>query len=200
MKWKKLGKIFDPTKFDLPGDYFEFAQSPQTLVFEDFVRIYFSTRRKKDANGKFLSHIAFIEIDKEFKKIIRVSEHTVIPLGELVAFDEHGIFPINPLRVHGKIYAYTCGWSRRISVSVETSTGLAISNDEGLTFEKVGTGPVLSNSLHEPMLVGDSFVQFYNNQFISLMNCIIRIWQSRFCSMLVKEVDVKRLFIHCRRH
>ncbi|MEP7254556.1 MAG: hypothetical protein ABI666_02215 [Ferruginibacter sp.] len=164
MKWKKLGKIFDPTKFDLPGDCFEFAQSPQTLVFEDFVRIYFSTR-KKDVNGKFLSHIAFLEIDKGFKKIIRVSKHTVIPLGELGAFDEHGIFPINPLRVGNKIYAYTCGWSRRISVPVETSTGLAISNDEGLTFEKVGSGPVLSNSLHEPMLVGDSFVQFYNNQF-----------------------------------
>ncbi len=164
MKWKKLGKIFDPTKFDLPGDCFEFAQSPQTLVFDDFVRIYFSTR-KKESDGKFLSHIAFIEMDKGLKEIIRVSGNTVIPLGGLGAFDEHGIFPINPLRVQDKIYAYTCGWSRRVSVSVETSTGLAISNDGGISFEKVGTGPVLSSSLHEPMLVGDSFVQFYDEQF-----------------------------------
>lgn len=164
MKWNKLGKIFDPTKFDLPENCFEFAQSPQTLVFEDFVRIYFSTR-KKESDGKFLSHIAFVEMDKGLKEIIRVSSDTVIPLGGLGAFDEHGIFPINPLRVQDKIYAYTCGWSRRISVSVETSTGLAISHNEGLTFEKVGTGPVLSSSLHEPMLVGDSFVQFYDEQF-----------------------------------
>lgn len=164
MKWNKLGKIFDPTKFDLPENCFEFAQSPQTLVFEDFVRIYFSTR-KKESDGKFLSHIAFVEMDKGLKEIIRVSSDTVIPLGGLGAFDEHGIFPINPLRVQDKIYAYTCGWSRRVSVSVETSTGLAISHNEGLTFEKVGTGPVLSSSLHEPMLVGDSFVQFYDEQF-----------------------------------
>lgn len=164
MKWNKLGKIFDPTKFDLPGDCFEFAQSPQTLVFDDRIRIYFSTR-KKENDGKFLSHIAFIEMDKGLKEIIRVSRNTVIPLGGLGAFDEHGIFPINPLRVQDKIYAYTCGWSRRVSVSVETSTGLAISNDGGISFEKVGTGPVLSSSLYEPMLVGDSFVQFYDGQF-----------------------------------
>ena len=27
MKWKKLGKIFDPTKFDLPSGCAEFARS-----------------------------------------------------------------------------------------------------------------------------------------------------------------------------
>ncbi len=67
LKWIKKGKIFDPTKFNLSNECFEFAQSPQTLVHEDFVRIYFSTR-KKDSNGKFLSHIAFVDLDKKFKK------------------------------------------------------------------------------------------------------------------------------------
>mgnify|MGYP000956419006 FL=1 len=159
MKWKKMGRVFEPGKYDL-----DFAQSPQTLVFDDFVRVYFSTR-KKETNGKFLSHIAFVDMDKSFQKVIQVSSHTVIPLGGLGSFDEHGIFPINPLRIGSRIYAYTCGWSRRVSVSVETSTGLAMSTDNGFTFERVGTGPVLSNSLHEPMLVGDSFVQFYDNRF-----------------------------------
>lgn len=80
-------------------------------------------------------------------------------------FDEHGIFPINPLKHEERILAYTCGWSRRISVSVETSTGLAVSTDNGITFTRVGDGPILSSSLHEPFLVGDSFVKFYNNMF-----------------------------------
>nr|MBA3706422.1 hypothetical protein [Bacteroidota bacterium] len=162
MKWKKLGRIFNPIEHTLSNNCEEFAQSPQALVFDNFVRIYFSTR-KKDSNGKFLSHISFIDMDKNFKKIINVSGNTVIELGGLGAFDEHGIFPINPLKVGDKILAYTCGWSRRVSVSVETSTGLAISNDNGLTFQKVGAGPIFSSSLHEPFLVGDSFVQIYDN-------------------------------------
>jgi hypothetical protein len=165
MKWKKLGKIFDPTKHTLSNNCVEFAQSPQTLVFDDFVRIYFSTRQKDASSGKFLSHISFVDMNKNFDKIINISKDTVIELGNLGCFDEHGIFPINPIRVKDKILAYTCGWSRRTSVSVETSTGLAISDDNGLTFKKVGDGPIMSSSLHEPFLVGDSFVQIYENTY-----------------------------------
>jgi len=165
MNWIKKGKIFDPTTHNLSGfDCNDFAQSPQTVVFEDFVRIYFSTR-KSDGNGKFLSHIAFIDYDKEFKQIINYARKQVIPLGALGTFDEHGIFPINLLKEKDRILAYTCGWSRRVSVSVDTSTGLAMSTDGGLTFQKIGAGPVLTSSLREPMLVGDSFVQHYNNQY-----------------------------------
>ena len=164
MKWKKLGKIFDPTQHKLPNDCFAFAQSPQTLVFDDFVRIYFSTR-KKDSNGKFLSHIAFIEMDKSFKSVINISSQTVIELGKPGTFDEHGIFPINPLRDDNKILAYTCGWQRRVSVSVETSVGLAYSEDNGLSFRKIADGPVLTSSINEPFLVGDAFVVKYNNIF-----------------------------------
>ena len=162
MKWKKLGRIFNPIEHTLSNNCIEFAQSPQTLVFEDFVRIYFSTRKTDPSNEKFLSHVAFVEMSKDFKNILNISSKTVVPLGELGTFDEHGIFPINILRDNDKVLAYTCGWSRRVAVSVETSTGLAISNDNGVTFQKLGNGPVFSNSSNEPFLVGDSFVQKYN--------------------------------------
>jgi len=165
MKWKSLGKIFNPKDYQLPNNCREFAQSPQALVFDNFIRIYFSTRAIDASNGKFLSHIAYVDFDLELKQILGISDKTVIPLGELGTFDEHGIFPINPLRVKNKIYAYTCGWSRRVSVSVETSTGLAISEDNGETFQRIGLGPVLTSSLKEPALVGDSFVKYYDNLF-----------------------------------
>ena len=165
MKWKKFGKIFNPVEFKLPNNCLEFAQSPQTLVFNDFVRIYFSTRETDSKNGKFLSHIAFVDMSKDFKTVLNVSRENVIKLGELGTFDEHGIFPINILRDKDKVLAYTCGWSRRVSVSVETSTGLAISNDNGLTFKKVGDGPVLTSSTNEPFLVGDSFVAIFEDVY-----------------------------------
>lgn len=165
MKWLKKGLIFNPAEHNLPQNCREFAQSPQTLVFDDFVRIYFSTRTKDELSGKYLSLIAFADFDKNFTKVLNTSSQTVIELGALGSFDEHGIFPINIVRHADKILAYTCGWSRRVSVSVETATGLAISEDNGLSFTKIGTGPVLSSSLHEPVLVGDSFVQFYEGRF-----------------------------------
>lgn len=165
MRWHKLGKIFDPTLFKLPNGCEQFAQSPQALVFDDFVRIYFSTRAVSQDNGKYLSHIAFVEMRKNLSDIIRVSEKTVIPLGGLGCFDEHGIFPMNVLRHDDKVYGYTCGWNRRVSVSVDTAIGLAISRDDGLTFQRISAGPVLAASLHEPCLVGDCFVTLIDSLF-----------------------------------
>lgn len=165
MKWKKLGKIFDPATHGLPGGCVSFAQSPQTLVFDQFIRIYFSTRAVDPENGKYLSHIAFVDMEKNMHEVIRVSKQKVLPLGALGSFDEHGIFPINPVRDGERILAYTTGWSRRVSVSVETGIGLAVSEDGGLTFDRIGSGPVLAASLHEPCLVGDGFVKVIDGTY-----------------------------------
>lgn len=165
MKWKKLGKIFDPTEHKMLNGCTEFAQSPQTLVFDDYVRIYFSTRKRDNATGQYLSHIAFVDMDKSFSKILNISKETVIPLGVLGAFDEHGIFPMNPFRHKDKIYAYTCGWSRRVSVDIDMSIGFAVSEDNGATFKKHGNGPIVTSSLNEPFLVGDPFVMEVGGMF-----------------------------------
>jgi hypothetical protein len=165
MNWKKLGKIFDPTQHNLPNGCVEFSQSPQPLVFDDFVRIYFSTRLLDQRNGKWLSHIAFVDMRKNLRDIIRVSDRTVIPLGELGCFDEHGIFPMNVLRHGDLVYGYICGWNRKVSVPIDTAIGLAISWDGGLTFQRFGDGPVLAASPHEPCLVGDPFVKEIDGVF-----------------------------------
>ncbi len=160
MKWTRQGLIFEPERYGF-GPY---AQSPQALVFDDFVRIYFSTRTA-DVTGKYLSHVAFVDMARNLRDVLRVSEHTVLPLGGLGCFDEHGVFPLNVLRHGDRVYAYTTGWNRRVSVSVDTAIGLAISRDNGLTFERVGPGPVLAATLHEPCLVGDGFVIHAGGRF-----------------------------------
>ncbi len=164
MNWRKLGKIFDPTNFKLSNNCFEYAQSPQTLVFDNFIRVYFSAR-ERDKVGKFLSHILFVDFDKNFQDIIHISTEEVIPLGDLGCFDEHGIFPMNVVRDNGRVLAYTTGWNRKLSVSADASIGLAISEDDGLHFKKIGPGPVMSASLTEPFLVCDAFVAIFESVF-----------------------------------
>ena len=165
MKWKKLGNIFDPTRYLLTNNCVQFAKSPQVLVFDDFVRIYFSTCELEKSNGKYLSHVAFVDMRKNLHDIIRVSDKPVIPLGELGCFDEHGIFPMNVVRYGNVIYGYTTGWNRRVSVSVDTAIGLVVSYDEGLTFLRLANGPILAASLNEPNLVCDGFVRTFGGLF-----------------------------------
>ncbi|SFL45325.1 glycoside hydrolase family protein [Pelosinus propionicus] len=164
MKWRKMGQIFSFEDFNFRKEFVSHSQSPQAVVFDDYVRIYFSTRQKSE-NGKFLSKVQFIDFDKSFTKIINQSTKEVIKLGELGTFNEHGIFPFNPVKYKNKICAYTTGWTRRSSVDVDSGIGLAISHDGGESFEKMGDGPVLSTSLNEPFLVCDGFVRVFNDMF-----------------------------------
>jgi hypothetical protein len=164
MRWEKLGKIFDPGLHDLGPEIVGFAQGPQALVCGDRVRVYFSTRLRS-ANGKFISTMRYADFDRGLQRLLGVASHEVIPSGELGTFDEHGIFPMNVLRVGPEIFAYTCGWSRRVSVSIDMAIGLAISRDGGQTFVRKGPGPVLAAGLNEPNLVGDPFVMRHGDQF-----------------------------------
>ena len=158
MRWQKLGHIFNPTDHLLPHGCVQYAQSPQTLILHDRVRIYFASR-SIDTNGKFLSHVLYVDFDHSMNKLLAISDHEVISLGGLGTFDEHGIFPLNVLQHDNQIYGYTCGWNRRVSVSVDTGIGLAISSDDGRTFHRIGEGPIVTSSLNEPFLVGDAFVR-----------------------------------------
>lgn len=170
MKWAKHGMIFSPSEFRQELNGMVYSQSPQALPIKNGVRVFFSTRIL-DSSGKYLSHIAFADFSRDFKEVQAVSNHLVIPLGGLGDFDEHGIFPIHIFQNQDKIFGYTTGWNRRKSVSADASIGLAISTDGGKTFQKLGRGPVLSSSLHEPFLVGDPFVllidKIYHMWYIS---------------------------------
>ncbi|MCK9208654.1 MAG: hypothetical protein M0P66_16200 [Salinivirgaceae bacterium] len=157
MKWQKLGLIFDPTKHNLPHNCFAFAKSPQVIVFDNFIRIYYSAA-EKDTTGKILCRVLYVDFDKNFKKIVRHSDKEVIPLGNLGEFDEHGIFPFHVYKDFKNIKAYTTGWSRRKSVSVETAIGYAESHDGGESFIKLGNGPIMTANVNEPFLVCDGFI------------------------------------------
>ncbi len=164
LSWKKYGQIFDFTSLPFKERFVSHAQSPQALVFRDFVRVYF-TSRYKDSDTSCVSVPQYIDFSKDFTCVLDYSKNDIIALGKLGCFDEHGIFPFSPLRVQDTIFAYISGWQRRVSVDVETGIGLAMSKDNGKTFSRLAAGPVLTSSLHEPFLVVDGFVKIFEDTF-----------------------------------
>lgn len=166
LNWKNIGLIYDIAKHGLPDGSVGFAQSPQAVQMDGFVRIYFSSRKIDEKNpAKFLSHVYYADFSNDFSALIKLSEKPVLSPGSLGCYDEHGIFPLNALQHNGNLFGYISGWTRRKSVSVDTGIGISISNDGGETFKRLGPGPILSSSLNEPFLVGDPFVKYINGKF-----------------------------------
>ena len=164
-KWKKLGRVFDPRQASVPWLH-EFAQAPATLVFEDFVRVYFSGRPAPDANGQYASYSGFVDLErKNLMNVLRVSEQPILPLGDTGTFDEFGIYPVSIQRVGRQVVAYYAGWTRCEAVAFDVAIGRATSNDDGVTFEKSGPGPILSYSPDEPFILSGPKIRRFNEQW-----------------------------------
>ncbi len=169
-KWKKLGKVFDPHGFKGNAWLNEFAQAPCTLLFEDFVRVYFSCRPPPDANGQYCSYTAFVDLKRSnLFDVVRLAAKPILSLGNVGEFDEFGIYPASVIRDGSSVHAYYGGWTRCESVPFNVAIGAATSVDGGETFRKLGRGPVLSYSPDEPFVLsgpkirrfGDRWYLFY---------------------------------------
>ncbi len=149
-KWNKRGIIFKP---DASKPWMRsHAQVPFTVLHDDFIRVYFSTRENIDENGQFRSFSGFVDLDrKDPQKIIKVSDTPILGLGGLGEFDELGSMAGSVVRHEGMFYLYYCGWQRLVTTPYNWAIGLAVSND-GEKFKKIGPGPLLGPTFNEPYL------------------------------------------------
>jgi sucrose-6-phosphate hydrolase SacC (GH32 family) len=165
-QWKKLGKIFSPQAVADRPWLKEFAQAPATLIFDDFVRVYFSCRPSPDANGRYVSYSAYVDLErKDLTRIRAVADNPIMPLGELGAFDEFGVYPVSVAREGDEIRAYYGGWTRCESTPYTVAIGMALSHDQGRTFTRVGPGPLLAQTPSEAFVLSGPKVRRFNDQW-----------------------------------
>ena len=167
MKWKKLGRVFNPK--DHPNRPFwmhEYAQAPATLIFDKFVRVYFSCRPERDKDGQFVSYSGFIDLDRHnLFNIVNMCDDPVFKLGDLGTFDEFGTYPMSVIRHDNDVMAYYAGWTRCESVPFNVAIGAARSHDNGVTFQKLGRGPLLEYSPDEPFTMSGPKVRFFDGKY-----------------------------------
>jgi hypothetical protein len=161
-RWRKLGRLFDPRTVTGRPWMHEFAQGPATLVFDTFVRVYFSCRPRADAKGQYVSHSAFVDLDRrDLFRILRVCDEPILPLGMPGTFDEFGTYPVSVARRGDEVVAYYGGWTRCESVPFNVAIGCAMSRDGGERFERLGPGPVLGYSPNEPFVVSGPKIRHF---------------------------------------
>lgn len=164
--WQKLGRVFNPQETIRENWMAEFAQGPAVLIYEKFIRVYFSCRPKPNEKGQYLSYSGFVDLNRDnLFDIINVSRNPILELGKLGTFDEFGTYPVSVIRKNDQIWVYYGGWTRCESVPFNVAIGFAISFDNGITFKKQGDGPILSYSKDEPFILSGPKIRLFNDQF-----------------------------------
>ncbi len=151
--WEKRGLIYS-----VDGSY-SWAQTHAQVPTVDFYsenvwRIYFATR---DTQNR--CRISFIEVEAgNPSAILYCHDRPVLDLGKLGTFDDSGVMPSSIVTYNGVKYLYYTGWNVRKSVPYQNAIGVAVSLDDGQTFQRLGEGPVLGITLNEPHFIGTATV------------------------------------------
>ena len=163
--WQKKGLLLKISDF-ISDTIVSHASIPFAFhIKDDLYRIYFSARNQ---NGKSLPYFIDATISKG---IIELNDKVVGPfmsLGDLGTFDDSGIMPSCLVTNNDQLFMYYIGWNPQIAVSYRLSIGLAISNDNGLTFSRYSKGPISDRGSEEP---------FFNTApYVIIENGIWRMW------------------------
>ena len=155
--WEKQGKIFAPD-----GRYewmYSHAQNPSVLIMDDRLRVYFTCRSRKDADGNVSAVTTFVDVDKTNpSRVLYIHDKPILPYGDLGTFDQFGVMPGAILKVDGEVWLYYVGWLRCQGAPYNHAIGLAISRDGGITFTRAGRGPLFGRTLKEPFLQNSPYV------------------------------------------
>lgn len=153
MKWIKKGVIFNT---DHNYDWMVSHACVPTvhILNEDTFRIFFSPR-----NAKGQSMLSYIDVTADNpKNIIKISNKPIMPLGELGTFDDGGIMPCSIIKNGDELYLYYVGWNPSGSVPYRNSVGLAVSKDNGESFERMFKGPIVDRNRYEPFFTASPYV------------------------------------------
>lgn len=160
--WKKKGLVFrvDDYKNDFIKSH---ASIPFAYKIEDDIfRIYFSSRNE---NGKSLPYYVEARINDGNIQLVGDVTGPILELGKLGSFDDSGIMPSCLINNNGKLLMYYIGWNPQVTVSYRLSIGLAVSNDNGLSFVKYTEGPICDRNINEPYFNTAPFVILEDNKW-----------------------------------
>jgi len=153
MKWKKKGLIF---KAEGQHEWMTSHTSVPVAdkISNDVVRIYFGPR---DSQGR--THTAFIEVAAgDPGRVLYVHDRPVLSPGRLGCFDDSGAMPSAIVTHGGKKFFFYIGWNTGVTVPYRNAIGVAVSEDSGVTFNRVFEGPVMDRTPSEPLFPATPYV------------------------------------------
>lgn len=143
MNWEKKGLVFNPAgKISWAKNT---ALQPTPIVLEDRIRIFAGFR---DESG--ISRIGWVDVScDDPSHVLEYSLQPVLDIGLPGTFDDNGVVPTAVIKRDNKIYLYYAGYQLPKNVRFMAFCGLAISDDNGNTFQRLKNTPILERTNDE---------------------------------------------------
>lgn len=145
MRWRKLGLVYGPDGSSEWARTHAIVPTPVRLN-EDVIRVIVTFR---DAEG--LGRPGYVDVAaNDPTKVLSVSQEPLLDVGEPGTFDENGLMVCSVIPVgDGCWHMYYVGFELGTKIRYRLLAGIAVSEDDGKTFERVKRTPILERSNSE---------------------------------------------------
>lgn len=156
MLWKKLGLIGDLQAM-CPWAHSHAAVPVPYLLNDEVVRIFITCM---DEQGR--GRPGFIDVSaSDPKNVLAISKAPLLEFGAPGSFDDSGVMAVSIVNPYPEVlYMYYVGFEKCVNIRYRIFTGLAISHDNGLSFNRYSRSPVLDRTDTELFFRCGPFVMF----------------------------------------
>jgi hypothetical protein len=142
MKWRKLGLVYGPDG-TLPWAVSHAMIPTPVLMDEDIIRVYVTF-----CDAGFVGRAGYVDLDaRDPTRVKGMSMSPVLDVGIRGGFDENGVAPLSVVRVdEHTLFLYFVGFELGTKIRYRLLTGLAVSEDGGVSFRRMRRTPVLERS------------------------------------------------------
>ena len=141
------------------------------LINKDRLRVFVGFCDKLN-----VGRVGFVDVDpNDPSKILSISKKPVFDIGNGGAFDDNGVVPISIVRLSDNIiYLYYIGFQLGVKVPYYMFCGLAISKDNGESFERYSKSPILDR---------------VNDEIFARCGCHVKKMDGKFKMWYVGSID-----------
>ena len=144
MKWEKQGVIYNSNGINSWAEHSALQPTP-ILLDNQVIRVFCGFRDKQG-----VSRIGYVDVDaNEPSKVLSVSEKPALDVGKPGTFDENGVVPCAIVQREGRLFLYYAGYQLGQKIRFCVFGGLAVSDDNGQTFQRYKRVPVLDRTDHD---------------------------------------------------
>jgi len=160
MRWKKLGRIYNPDNFQ-GGGYSHGANPFPVYIKDGIYRIFYNRRDERNR-----SHITYLDYDIRTQCIVHMPASPILSPGSPGLFDDSGCSLGCILDMpDGRKYIYYVGWNLGVTVPWMNYIGLAVYEPESGTCTKYSNVPVLERSRTDYLSMSYPYVSMDNGRF-----------------------------------
>ena len=165
MKWRKRGIVYRPDGTQPWARTHAMVPTPLHLPELGIIRVFMTCC---DEHG--IGRPGFVDMAADDpSRVVHVHDRALMDIGAPGTFDENGVLACSVVRVpDGRLFLYYVGFEIGTRVRYRLLSGLAISDDGGLTFQRQSQVPVLERN--------DDDLYFRGGPYVALENGKFRMW------------------------